>query len=237
MHTGSLLQTFYTMSTPQHQALLQSINEALPQTQCQRCGYDDCYDYARAIVQNNAPINRCPPGGHQGIQNLAKLTARPPIALDPAVGQESPRMLALIDEAWCIGCTKCLNICPVDAIFGSRKKMHHVLPQYCTGCELCLQVCPVDCIQLTPYSTENPAPTGWAAWSTKEAHKAQTRYKMHQTRHAAKQKTTTLEKTNPQPSTTNPTSAPAPSQVHAQQKKELILKALKQAREKLKSLD
>lgn len=218
------------MSTSPHQALLQSVNDALPQTQCQRCGYDDCYDYARAIVENNAPINRCPPGGYQGIQHLAKLTARPAIALDQTVGKETPRMLALIDEAWCIGCTKCLNICPVDAIFGCRKKMHHVLPQYCTGCELCLQVCPVDCIQLIPSSTQAPPRTGVDAWSTEDAQRAQTRYKIHQ----ARMRTISVTKT---PKLLTEKDAISPTLVcahHSGQKKEFILKALEQARKKLK---
>lgn len=218
------------MKTSQHQALLQSINNALPQTQCRRCGYDDCHDYARAIVENNAAINRCPPGGSQGIKILAKLTAREPTALDPMVGEETPRMLARIDESWCIGCTKCLNACPVDAIFGSRRKMHHVLPQYCTGCELCLQVCPVDCIQLIPANTTAPVLTGWAAWSKEEAQKAQTRYKLHQSR----QRTISLTKANPLPSTKNTDLLALTPTHYKQQKKELILKALEKAREKLR---
>jgi len=134
------------------------IDAALPQTQCTRCGYPDCRRYAQAIAEG-ASINRCPPGGTQGIERLAALTGRPVMPLDPEHGHEGPRKLALIDEAWCIGCTLCIKACPVDCIVGAPKLMHTVIESQCTGCELCIPACPVDCISLT----ETGRQTGWDA--------------------------------------------------------------------------
>jgi electron transport complex protein RnfB len=109
-----------------------------------------CRPYAEAIARGEAEINRCPPGGEAGIRALAKLLGKPVLPLDPAHGVEAPRVVALIREAECIGCTKCIQACPVDAIVGGPKAMHTVIAQYCTGCELCLPPCPVDCIDLVP---------------------------------------------------------------------------------------
>lgn len=149
------------------------INDALPQTQCTRCGYPDCAAYAEAIAAAQAPINRCPPGGAAGIQRLAELTGQAAEPLDPAYGMESPRAVAVIDENWCIGCTLCLDACPTDAIVGANKLMHTVVAAHCTGCELCLPVCPVDCIALDNASGKE---TGWSAWSPSQAHHARVRY-------------------------------------------------------------
>lgn len=149
------------------------LNDALPQTQCTRCGYPDCSAYAHAIASQLAPINRCPPGGAEGVRRLAALTGQSVLPLDPACGDEAPRALAVIDEDWCIGCTLCLDACPTDAIVGSNKRMHTVIAEHCTGCELCLPVCPVDCIAME--NTSGNA-TGWSAWSTRQAQHAQTRY-------------------------------------------------------------
>lgn len=145
----------------------------LPQTQCTRCGYPDCKAYAQAITDGNAAINQCPPGGQVGIERLSAITGHPVVALNPLNGSESVRVVAYVDEDWCIGCTLCIKACPTDAIVGSHKRMHTVLEQYCTGCELCLPVCPVDCILLEPVSGES---TGWAAWSTDLANLARDRY-------------------------------------------------------------
>lgn len=153
--------------------------DALPQTQCTRCGYPDCAAYAHAVAAGEAPINRCPPGGVEGIERLAALTGQPVQPLDAACGVEGPRQMAVIDEAWCIGCTLCLNACPVDAIVGGNKFMHTVIEAHCTGCELCIPVCPVDCIALEPASGDA---TGWSAWSPAQADAARARYARHQQR-------------------------------------------------------
>lgn len=131
-------------------ALAERVDAALPQTQCTRCGYPDCRRYAQAIAAGEAPINRCPPGGAEGVQRLAAITGQPVLPLDPAHGAEGPRLLAVIDESWCIGCTLCIKACPVDCIVGAPKQMHTVIEPLCTGCELCVAPCPVDCIAMVP---------------------------------------------------------------------------------------
>ena len=130
--------------------LADRIDALLPQTQCTRCGYPACMDYARAIASGEANINQCPPGGAAGIAALAELLERAPEPLNPLNGVEKPREVAFIDEAVCIGCTKCIQACPVDAIVGASKLMHTVLADECTGCELCIAPCPVDCIAMAP---------------------------------------------------------------------------------------
>ena len=132
------------------EALAERIDQLLPQTQCTRCGYPACLPYACAIATGEADINRCPPGGDAGIRDLARLLGREPLPLNPDCGIESPLCVAVIREAECIGCTKCIQACPVDAIIGASKLMHTVLADICTGCELCLPPCPVDCIDLVP---------------------------------------------------------------------------------------
>jgi Na+-translocating ferredoxin:NAD+ oxidoreductase subunit B len=159
--------------------LAEALNAALPQTQCTRCGYPDCRAYAQAIAQGDAPINQCPPGGAEGIARLAQITGRAVIPLNPLNGVEGPRQLAVIDEAWCIGCTLCLKACPVDSIMGGPKAMHTVMEDLCTGCELCIPVCPVDCISLINVTEQR---TGWAAWSDAQAQTSQQRYAFHQFR-------------------------------------------------------
>jgi len=161
--------------------LVQALDDALPQTQCTRCGYPDCRAYARAIAASEAAINQCPPGGDEGIARLAALTGRPALPLNPLNGIEAPRQLAVIDEAWCIGCTLCLKACPVDCIVGGPKAMHTVIESQCTGCELCLPACPVDCISLVPVTG---ARTGWQAWSDAQASDARDRYHWHTQRTA-----------------------------------------------------
>ena len=158
-------------------SLTERINALLPQTQCTRCGYPDCRSYAEAIATQEVAINRCPPGGDEGIRRLSALTGQPVLALDAEHGQEGPRHVAVIDEAWCIGCTLCLPVCPTDAIFGSNKLMHSVIEKHCTGCELCIPVCPVDCISLVNVTALE---TGWNAWSPAQAEAAQSRYAFHQ---------------------------------------------------------
>ena len=159
--------------------LFDRINAALPQTQCARCGYPDCAAYALAIASGGAAINQCPPGGTEGVERLASITGQPALPLNPVNGSEGPRTVAIIDEAWCIGCTLCITACPTDAIFGSNKMMHTVIEPYCTGCELCIPVCPVDCISLENVSGMQ---TGWQAWSQHLADLARARYALHSAR-------------------------------------------------------
>jgi len=160
-------------STPSIAASIINVLNALPQTQCTRCGYPDCEAYAKAIVLEGIPINQCPPGGEQGIARLSQITGQSVVPLNPVHGFAGPRHTAWIDESACIGCTLCLDACPTDAIVGTNKKMHTVIEKYCTGCELCIPVCPVDCILL-----ENITPdlNGWNAWSESQAVQAKERY-------------------------------------------------------------
>ncbi len=162
-----------------HAELAEKINAALPQTQCRRCTYDDCRAYATAIAAGLAPINQCPPGGQEGIERLARITGRPMIALSAEHGVEGPLRIARIAEAACIGCTLCVDVCPVDCIVGAPKVMHGVIEALCTGCELCLPACPVDCISL---HTQRADKTGWQAWSPAQAKQARQRYAWHQRR-------------------------------------------------------
>ena len=162
-----------------HPSLADRIEDALPQTQCTRCGYPDCRAYAEAIARGEAGITQCPPGGAEGIERLSALTGLPVVPLDPSHGTEGPRQLAIIDEAWCIGCTLCIKACPVDCIVGAPKSMHTVIEPLCTGCELCVPACPVDCISL---ETVTPGRSGWAAWSPAQADTARQRHAFHRLR-------------------------------------------------------
>jgi Na+-translocating ferredoxin:NAD+ oxidoreductase subunit B len=139
--------------------LAEQIDALLPQTQCTRCGYDGCRPYSEAIARDEAPINQCPPGGSVTIGALADLLHRPRLPLNPDNGVEAPALVAVIDEARCIGCIKCLPPCPVDAIIGARKQTHTVIAALCTGCELCIAPCPVDCISMAPRDSESSEPT------------------------------------------------------------------------------
>ena len=165
------------MATPP--SLADRIEDALPQTQCTRCGYPDCRAYAEAIVRGEAGIAQCPPGGTEGIQRLAILTGQPVVPLGPSHGVEGPLRRAVIDETWCIGGTLCIKACPVDCIVGAPKSMHTVVEPLCTGCELCMPACPVDCISL---ETVTPGRSGWAAWSPAQADTARQRYAFHRLR-------------------------------------------------------
>lgn len=131
-------------------AIVDQIDAILPQTQCGQCGFPGCRPYAEAIARGEADINQCAPGGEAGIQALADLLGRDPKPLNPEHGEIKPKMVAVIDEQVCIGCTLCIQACPVDAILGAAKQLHTVIESECTGCELCVPPCPVDCIAMVP---------------------------------------------------------------------------------------
>ncbi len=145
------------------------IDACLPQTQCTRCGYPRCRAYAEAVARAEADLNRCPPGGDKTIGALAALLDRQPKPLDPRCGRETERQWAVIDEERCIGCRKCIDACPVDAIIGARRHMHTVLAQACSGCELCLPACPVDCINLTAAQATGTRTGPWRFYDSQEA--------------------------------------------------------------------
>ena len=126
--------------------IIEKINSLLPQTQCTRCGYQGCEPYAEALANNEADINQCPPGGDKTINALATLLNKSVKPLNPNFGAYQLPHIAVIIEKDCIGCAKCLAVCPVDAILGASKMMHTIITDECTGCELCIPPCPVDCI-------------------------------------------------------------------------------------------
>ena len=130
--------------------IVEEINAILPQTQCGQCNYPGCKPYAEAIAAGEAPINQCPPGGQEGIKKLADLLDVEVLELNPENGQEEVDQVVEIVEPDCIGCTKCIQVCPVDAVVGAAKHMHTVILDECTGCDLCIPACPVDCIIKIP---------------------------------------------------------------------------------------
>jgi len=150
------------------QSLVEKIDALLPQTQCTKCGYSGCKPYAQAMSENKADINQCPPGGEAGIKKLASFLGVEEKPLNPKFGIEQPRKVAFIIEEDCIGCTKCLPPCPVDAILGANKQMHTVIADECTGCELCIAPCPVDCIIMQDIET--------TSWDQSMADHAKQRY-------------------------------------------------------------
>lgn len=145
---GALLRAALPRLRIKPESLENRINNLLPQTQCGLCGYNGCKPYARAIARGAADINRCPPGGNAGVEKLARLMKVNAKALDANCGMAKTHAVAFINEAHCIGCTLCIQACPVDAIIGAAKQMHTILRRDCTGCELCIPPCPVDCIDM-----------------------------------------------------------------------------------------
>ncbi|MFV9472975.1 electron transport complex subunit RsxB [Advenella sp. RU8] len=214
-------------------SLLQKIDAILPQTQCTKCGYDGCKPYAQALVQQEANINRCPPGGTQGIQQLADLLQVPVLPLDPECGTETPLQVAVIDEAHCIGCTLCIRACPVDAIIGANKFMHTVDPQLCTGCDLCVAPCPVDCISMVNANR---------SWTIEDANAARDRHERRAERlhRQSLQEEARLNQHSIQTATHSealaslpePVQAPTNEKTAEQLKKEAIALALQRARER-----
>ena len=130
--------------------IIEKIDSILPQTQCGQCSYPGCKPYATAIANGDADINQCPPGGEAGVRALAELMGVEYKPLNEEHGVTKPKSIAFIDEETCIGCTLCIQACPVDAILGAAKQMHTIIEKECTGCELCLPPCPVDCITMEP---------------------------------------------------------------------------------------
>ncbi|WP_322014490.1 electron transport complex subunit RsxB [Paraburkholderia sp. J12] len=153
--------------------LADRIEDLLPQTQCTKCGYDGCRPYAEAVAAGTASYNQCPPGGAEGVARLAALLGKPVIPINPVNGVERARPVAFIDENLCIGCTLCMQACPVDAIVGAPKQMHTIVEALCTGCDLCVPPCPVDCIAMIPVTGDA---TGWDAWTQQQADAARVRH-------------------------------------------------------------
>lgn len=160
--------------------LVEKIDAVLPQTQCGQCSYPGCRPYAEAIASGEAEINQCPPGGEDGVIKLAELLGREPLPLNPENGvAKEAATVAIIREDLCIGCTLCIQACPVDAILGANKQMHTVIEEACTGCELCVAPCPVNCIDMVPvpetvgsWKWPEPAEAGAAAADKREAQAA-----------------------------------------------------------------
>ena len=169
------------MNIKQTKELPDRLEDILPQTQCTKCSYPDCRAYAQAMATGEALPNRCPPGGIVGIERLSAILTpifpQDAFELHPTInsecGLERPRPVAFIDPKTCIGCTLCIQACPVDAIVGASKQMHVVLSDWCTGCDLCIPPCPVDCITMLDVTDKK---TGWDAWSQELADLARTRY-------------------------------------------------------------
>ncbi len=205
-----------------HGDLTERIDALLPQTQCRQCGYDGCRPYAEAISSGAADINRCPPGGDEIIADLAELLRRPPLPLDTRYGVTQAPAVALIDEAWCIGCTLCIQACPVDAIAGAAKVMHTVIAGECTGCALCIPPCPVDCIAMAP--VERSA-----------GRDAQRAVAAHARRRNTARMARTARLTHARlPPLASPAVSPTADTTDTEAKREAIKKALARARERLK---
>ena len=165
---------------------VEQIDNCLPQTQCTKCSYPGCQEYAQAINAGQADINQCPPGGDITIKLLAELLNRPTQPLNIEFGEHSKKHIASIVEKDCIGCMLCIKACPVDAIIGSNKSMHSVIDNECTGCELCLPPCPMDCIEMVP-SKISPDQVPWQDYSYVSANQARIRRKERQLRLSVKQ--------------------------------------------------
>jgi len=161
---------------------IEAVNACLPQTQCQRCSYPCCNDYAIAISQGEANINQCPPGGDVTIAKLAELSGQSVVTLDPEFGVFQAKTLAFIIEEKCIGCVLCIKACPVDAIVGANKLMHTVIQAQCTGCELCLPVCPTDCIEMLPLDNSIDPVSDWPGYTQDDIKQAKLRFEIRQLR-------------------------------------------------------
>lgn len=163
-------------------ASVQALDNCLPQTQCTRCSYPCCTDYATAISQGSAKINQCPPGGEVTVGKLAQLMHQALVPLDPEFGEYQAKTLAFIIEDQCIGCVLCIKACPVDAIVGANKRMHTVIAAHCTGCELCLPVCPTDCIEMLPQVDVTHNVSDWPGYTINDIQQSKARYEQRLTR-------------------------------------------------------
>jgi electron transport complex protein RnfB len=213
--------------------LVDRIDALLPQTQCGQCSHAGCRPYAEALAEGRDPINRCPPGGEDGVRALAALLNQPVIPFDPAGPQPKPRALAVIREDSCIGCTLCIQACPVDAVVGAAKQMHTVIADECTGCELCLAPCPVDCIDLVPVADPDD---GKRERVMARAALARQRYDARQVRKArdAADKAKRLAERAAIPAASAPTAAQNAAAAPAAEvvdKNELIRKAMERAKQ------
>ncbi|MDO4435329.1 MAG: electron transport complex subunit RsxB [Cardiobacteriaceae bacterium] len=147
---GMLLGFFAQKFKVEQNPIAEQIDAILPQTQCGQCNFPGCKPYAQAIADGKADINQCPPGGQEGVDKIAEILGVETKPLNAEHGEESEAEVAFIIEDWCIGCTKCIQACPVDAIIGANKRMHTIISDECTGCRLCVEPCPVDCIIMKP---------------------------------------------------------------------------------------
>jgi len=170
------------MSATNNTKPIQEIDDWLPQTQCTVCGYPRCFDYAEAIFNHEAGINRCPPGDDITITGLANLLDIPEIKLDQELAPHQPRRLYYIDESRCIGCTLCIKACPIDAIIGTGKLMHSIIEDECSGCDLCVPPCPMDCILTRDYSKPPTAGKRWPEYGTEDTTKFRARTNARLTR-------------------------------------------------------
>ena len=210
-----------------HSVTADQLDAWLPQTQCTQCGYPRCRAYAEAMADGEAGINQCPPGGEVTIAALAGLLHVPPQPLNPRFGIHKPRMRAVIDESICIGCRKCIDVCPVDAILGSRKLMHTVLARECNGCALCLPPCPVDCIALQAVD-EQPGSGPWPEYARAESDHWRARTEKRLDR-LARRKSLRPEKSSGAPH--SPAEVTAPRSTHEMMREE-IRAAVARAKEK-----
>ena len=224
--------------------LADRIEDLLPQTQCTKCGYNGCRPYAEAIAAGEANYNQCPPGGAEGIARLSSLLGKPVIPLNPVNGTEHPRAVAFIDESLCIGCTLCMQACPVDAIVGAPKQMHTIIESQCTGCDLCVPPCPVDCIAMLPVTGER---TGWDAWSQEQADAAREHHDLRlarqrrereaaEARAAARRAASAAKPAAAQAETPSAAPAAAPADDAEAKKRAIIAAALERARKKKEEL-
>jgi electron transport complex protein RnfB len=223
---------FRILPVPQteEERLIAKIDATLPQTQCTKCGYTGCRPYATAIAQGEADINQCPPGGDAGIHVLADLLKREYKPLNPVNGIEQPlRTMAVIDEPVCIGCTLCIQACPVDAIIGAAKLMHSVVADLCTGCDLCVAPCPVDCISMQPVPAEEMQRDRTEQW--REQHEFHL-YRLEREKHEKKNK-----KTAGADVPTSPAGSAEPAALMAADaKKALIAAAMERARQQREAI-